>query len=270
MSSVASRTAVRHFAAWPNRCREIAQAACGSLLAAGLLAACAEAPVTGRQQLMLIDEEQAVALGAEAWQQITTEMEVSGDASARNRVQRIGQQVAAASDVEGIDWEFQLFEDPSPNAFALPGGKIGVNTGMLQVAKTDAQLAAVLGHEVGHVVARHVSEQLSQNAAMQAALGAAGLTEGAVGQLVQLASGVGQLSFSRSAEAEADRIGLEYMAHAGYDPQAAVELWQNMEAAAAGAGRPPEFLSTHPHPENRIESIQAALPEVMPIYQRNR
>lgn len=240
------------------------------LLAAGLLVGCAQAPVTGRSQLMLIDDEQAAALGADAWQQIKSEMKVSCDSAARARVREMGERIAAASRAEGIDWQFELFEEPTPNAFALPGGQIGVHSGMLQVAKSDDQLAAVLGHEVGHVTARHVSEQLSQSAAIQTALGATGLTEGAAGALAQMVTGVGQLSFSRSAESEADRIGLEYMARAGYDPRAAVELWQNMEAATAGGGQPPEFLSTHPNPGNRIEAIEAALPEVMPIYEKNK
>jgi len=240
------------------------------LLAAGVVAGCTQAPVTGRSQLMLIDDEQANALGAEAWQQINAEMKVSSDDAARARVQQMGQKIAAASGAEGIDWEFELFEEPTPNAFALPGGKIGVNSGLLDVAESDDQLAAVLAHEVGHVVARHPSEQMSQSAAIQTALGTAGLSEGAVGALVQMATGIGQLSFSRSAEAEADRIGLEYMARAGYNPEAAIGLWQSMEAATAGSGQPPEFLSTHPNPGNRIEAIQAALPEVMPIYEKNR
>lgn len=240
------------------------------LLAAGVAAGCAQAPVTGRSQLILIEEGQANQLGAEAWQQINAEMKVSSDEAARARVQQMGQKIAAASGAEGIDWEFELFEDPTPNAFALPGGKIGVNSGLLDVAETDDQLATVLAHEVGHVVARHPSEQMSQSAAIQTALGTAGLSEGAVGALVQMATGVGQLSFSRAAEAEADRIGLEYMARAGYNPEAAIGLWQNMQAATAGSGQPPEFLSTHPNPGNRIEAIQAALPEVMPIYEKNR
>src|SRR3546814_7915102 len=101
-------------------------------------------------------------------------MKGSSDKAARARVQQIGERVAAASGAEGIDWEFQLFEEPTPNAFALPGGKIGVNSGMLQVAESDDQLAAVLGHEVGHVVARHPSEQMSQSAAIPTALGTAG------------------------------------------------------------------------------------------------
>ncbi|HMA16098.1 MAG: M48 family metallopeptidase [Bacteroidota bacterium] len=239
------------------------------VMAAGLVVGCAEAPVTGRSQLMLIDDEQAAALGADAWQQIKADMKVSGDSAARARVRDMGERIAAVSGAEGIDWEFELFEEPTPNAFALPGGQIGVNTGMLTIAENDDQLAAVLAHEVGHVVARHVSEQLSQSAAIQTALGTAGLTEGAAGALAQMATGVGQLSFSRSAEAEADRIGLEYMARAGYDPRAAVELWRNMETAAGG-GQPPEFLSTHPNPGSRIEAIEAALPEVMPVYEENR
>jgi len=111
---------------------------------------------------------------------------------------------------------------------------------------------------------------MSQNAAIQTALGTAGVTEGAVGELVQLVTGVGALSFSRSAESEADRIGLEYMAQAGYDPRAAIELWQNMQAATAESGSPPEFLSTHPNPANRIAAIEAVLPEVMPLYRANR
>src|SRR3546814_3388020 len=142
------------------------------------------------------------------WSSDVCSSDLSSDKAARARVQQIGERVAAASGAEGIDWEFQLFEEPTPNAFALPGGKIGVNSGMLQVAESDDQLAAVLGHEVGHVVARHPSEQMSQSAAIQTALGTAGLGEGAVGALVQMATGVGQLSFSRSAGAEADRIGL--------------------------------------------------------------
>src|SRR3546814_11545573 len=112
---------------------------------------------------------------------------------------------------------------------------------MLQVAESDDQLAAVLGHEVGHVVARHPSEQMSQSAAIQTALGTAGLGEGAVGALVQMATGVGPLSFSRSAEAEADRIRLDYMAPAGHAPHAALPLWQTSEAATARSGPPPHF-----------------------------
>jgi predicted Zn-dependent protease len=251
-----------------NQCRTTALSTglAAALIAGATLAGCAEAPVTGRQQLILIDDAQANQLGAEAWQQIKAEKTAAEGSALQRRVERIGQEMIAASGAQGLDWEFQVFDDPTPNAFALPGGKIGVHSGMTRIAETDAQLAAVLAHEVGHVVARHPSEQMSQSAAIQTALGAAGAGEGVVGQLVQLATGVGVLSFSRSAEAEADRIGLEYMARAGYDPRAAIELWQNMEQATAAGGRPPEFLSTHPDPQSRIAAIRSALPEVMPIY----
>lgn len=251
--------------------RPLARAAvlAGLAFIPAFISGCAQAPVTGREQLMLVSEEQANQLGAEAWQQIKAQTPASQDSEAQDRVQRMGERIAAASGAEGIDWEFVLFEDDTPNAFALPGGKIGVNSGMLKIAKTDDQLATVLAHEVGHVVARHPSEQMSQSAAIQTALGASGIGDEAVGQLVQMATGVGQLSFSRAAEAEADRIGLQYMARAGYNPEAAIALWQNMEAATAEAGQPPEFLSTHPNPANRIENIRAALPEVMPVYRAN-
>jgi len=239
--------------------RPLARAAvlAGLAFIPAFMSGCAQAPVTGREQLMLVSEEQANQLGAEAWQQIKAEKPAAESSALQDRVDSIGKKLIAASGAQGLDWEFQVFDDPTPNAFALPGGKIGVHSGMAQIAETDAQLAAVLAHEVGHVVARHPSEQMSQSAAIQTALGVAGAGEGAVGQLVQLATGVGALSFSRSAEAEADRIGLEYMARAGYDPRAAVELWQNMEQATADGGRPPEFLSTHPDPQSRIAGIRS-------------
>ena len=242
----------------------------GTLVAAMLgAAACAEAPVTDRQQFILIDEQQANAMGAEAWKKIKADKELSDDASTQRTVDRIGHDIADESGAPGLDWEFEVFADPTPNAFALPGGKIGVHSGMFEVARTEDQLAAVLAHEVGHVVARHPSEQISQNAAIQTALSSTGLTDGVIGQVAQLATGVGSLSFSRKHEAEADRIGLEYMARAGYDPRAAIDLWRNMQQASANAERPPEFLSTHPYPEDRIEAIKEALPKVMPIYRRN-
>lgn len=256
-------------AALPPSTRLRAALMAGCVLLPAFVTACAQAPVTDRQQLMLVNEQQAKQMGDEAWEQIKDEIPASKDSEAQARVRRIGEKVAAASGATGIDWQFELFEDETPNAFALPGGHIGVNTGLLKIAKTDDQLAAVLAHEVGHVVARHPSEQMSQSAAIQTALQTAGVGDEAVGQLVQMATGVGQLSFSRTAESEADRIGLQYMARAGYNPEAAIALWQNMEAATAQQGRPPEFLSTHPNPAHRIEDIKAALPKVMPVYRAN-
>ncbi|MGF1594653.1 MAG: enoyl-CoA hydratase-related protein [Kiloniellaceae bacterium] len=174
------------------------------------------------------------------------------------------------ADAEALALELMAQEDPVPTLARepVPGDPAGWSAEERRLAETDTQLAAVLAHEVGHVVVRHPSEQMSQSAAIRKALVAAGADEGVVGQLVQLATGVGALSFSRLAEAE--RIGLEYMARAGYDPRAAVELRQNMEQATAAGGRPPEILSTHPDPQSRIASIRNALPEVMPVYRAQR
>lgn len=242
----------------------------GALAATLLFSACTEAPVTGRSQLMLVGEQQANSMGLQAWQMIRTDMKVSQDASAQRLVKRIGTDIVAKSGAPAMDWEFLVFDNPEPNAFALPGGKIGMHSGMLNIARSEDEIAAILAHEVAHVVARHPAEQMSQDAAIQTVLAATGITEGAVGQLARMATGIGQLKFSRDHESEADRIGLEYMARAGYDPRAAVTMWERMQQAAANVGRPPQFLSTHPHSEGRIAAIEAALPQVMPIYQANR
>lgn len=248
--------------------RRLFSVVAGVVTAVLLVGACTQAPVTGRSQLMLVGEEQANSMGLQAWEMVRTDLKVSNDAAAQRRVDRIGNDIVAVSGANEMDWDFEVFDDPEPNAFALPGGKIGIHTGMLNAAGSDDELAAVLAHEVAHVMARHPAEQMSQSAAIQTVLAATGVTEGAVGQLVQMATGVGQLKFSRDHESEADRIGLEYMARAGYDPRASVTMWEKMIEATRDMGRPPQFLSTHPHPENRIEAIEAALPEVMPVYQQ--
>jgi predicted Zn-dependent protease len=162
-----------------------------------------------------------------------------------------------------------VIENDEPNAFALPGGKVGVNTGLFQVAKNDDQLAAVMGHEVAHAIARHGAERMSQQVLMQVGLAGLGVAtdQTTAGLAAQAATLVVTLPYSRTQEAEADHIGLIYMAEAGYDPRQAVALWQNFEAF--GGGNPPEFLSTHPAPGSRIENLKRLLPEVMPIYEAN-
>ena len=174
-------------------------------------------------------------------------------------------------------WELQVFEDDSANAFALPGGKIGVHTGLLRVARTPGQLAAVLGHEVGHVLARHSNERVSQQLGAQLGLLTAGSLIGAISQtgspdqqLIYQALGVGTqlglLKFSRLQESEADGIGLELMAQAGFDPRESIELWKNMEHASQG--QPPEFLSTHPSHGTRIADLSAGMPEAQQSWKR--
>ena len=248
-------------------------AGCGTaacLAASALVVACQEAPVTGRSQLVLISDQQAAQLGAQAYQQIKSQQKVSQNAELNARMMAVGRRIAAAVG-KGTSWEFTLFEDPTANAFALPGGKVGVNTGLFKVAKTDAQLAAVIGHEIAHVMADHSAERLSRDVVTQTALQGLGVAAGGGQGLVQLAAAAAQLGvvlpFTRSQEAEADEIGLHYMARAGYDPHEAVALWQNMQQA--GGKGPPEFLSTHPAPGNRIEHLRALMPKVVPIYQQN-
>lgn len=233
-----------------------------------VLAACEAAPVTGRDQFIIVSEQQAIASGASAYRQIRSEKPISNDARTNQLVQQVGRRIAAVADDPGYRWEFTVFEDPAPNAFALPGGKIGVNTGLFEVARNEDQLAAVIAHEMAHVVARHPSERLSRQIAVEGGLSLAGAASGTAAQYADILSQAATLGlilpFSRDQESEADRIGLVYMARAGYDPRAAIDLWQNF--AAYGGARPPEFLSTHPSPGNRIERLQAYMPEALAIY----
>jgi predicted Zn-dependent protease len=244
----------------------------GAAIAAvvAVLAGCQAAPVTGRSQLIVLPESQDAQLGLDAYQQILAESKISNDPELNRRVQEVGRRIAAVSPHPEWDWQFTVIENDEPNAFALPGGKVGVNTGLFQVAKNDDQLAAVIAHEVAHAIARHGAERMSQQVLMQAGLAGLGLaTDQTYAALAaQAATLVVILPYSRTQEAEADHIGLFYMAEAGYDPREAIALWQNFESY--GGERPPEFLSTHPAPGSRIENLQRLLPEVMPIYEANR
>jgi predicted Zn-dependent protease len=210
-------------------------------------------------------------MGLQAYQQIKQEEKISGDAALNQRVQTVGQRIAAVSGHPEWDWQFTLFDNPEPNAFALPGGKVGVYTGLFKVAQNDAQLAAVMGHEVGHAIARHGAERMSQGILAQLGGVAVGAATGspAMVDLYSQAATLGViLPYSRGQESEADEIGLMLMAEAGYDPRAAVKLWQNFEAL--GGERPPEFLSTHPAEGTRIQRLQELMPEALQIYEADR
>ncbi|MDZ7852346.1 MAG: M48 family metallopeptidase [Halomonas sp.] len=241
-----------------------------------MLTGCEETP-TGRSQLVLVPNALMAQLGEDTFDQLRQRQSVSRDAAVNRRVQCVAREVVAAAEelYSAADlpeaWEVAVFEDSSPNAFALPGGRIGVHTGLLRVAENPAQLAAVIGHEVGHVLADHGNERLTQQLGIKAVLLLVGLLgEGELGgqQLMQ-ALGLGarlgiSLPFSRAHEEEADLMGLAIMARAGFDPQQSVALWRNM--AAAGGGQPPEFLSTHPAHGSRIEALQQAMEEAMANY----
>lgn len=249
------------------------------------LAACYTNPVTGRKSLVLLSTGQEASLGAESFSEIRKKEKVSNDPAANERVSRVGRRIAQAVGQEMPDakWEFVVFESKDVNAFALPGGKVGVYTGLLQLVSTDDELATVMGHEIGHVTARHGAERMSE-ALLIAGVGEIGgavveAKTGANRQVFDLAYGgiatLGRvLPHSRGNELEADRMGAVYAARAGYDPRAAISFWQKMvaqkNAGAGSAGPLAGLLSTHPPDQQRIADLQKLMPEVVPIYERNR
>lgn len=234
------------------------------LLSAAL--ACATSP-TGRSQLILFSDAELDQMGAASFEQQKQEIPVTQDAAKSRYVECVASAIVAQLEPEQQSgWEVRVFASDQVNAFALPGRKIGVYTGLLQVANTQDQLAAVVGHEVGHVLARHGNERVSQATATQltqagvaAALQSSDMTS-QTGQLIMAGLGLGAqygvlLPFSRAHESEADTIGIDLMARAGFDPRASVLLWQRM---AGGAGQaPPEWASTHPSNESRITNLQS-------------
>lgn len=242
----------------------------------GLLAGCETAPVTGREQLILIPESQDAQLGLTAYQEILAKSTISRDPRYNWQVKQVGRRIAEVSPHPEFDWQFTVIEDEQPNAFALPGGKVGVNTGIFKVAKNEDQLAAVMAHEIGHAIARHGSERITHQLLIQGGLAALGATVSTqtedADQYVQLAAAAATLAvvlpFTRKQESEADHIGLLYMAQAGYDPRQAIDLWQNFESL--GGDRPLEFLSTHPSPGTRIQRLQALMPEALAVYRANQ
>lgn len=241
-------------------------------LAAGLvlaaLAACVTTP-TGRRALHLMPEDQLAELGAQAFRELKLGKPATSDSGTTSFVRCVSRALIRQLPAELASpdaWEIVVFEDETPNAFALPGGKIGVHTGILRAAKNEAQLAAVIGHELGHVTAHHGNERVSQSLAAEGGLQLIALFSGAADpqasetkRLVIGLLGAGVqvgvlLPFSRTQESEADRIGLELMARAGFDPEESVALWRNLEALGGNAA--PELLSTHPSPGSRIEGLE--------------
>jgi predicted Zn-dependent protease len=239
----------------------------------GLLA-CQTAPITGRQQLMLVSSDEENRMGIEAYQQILQKEKVSRDPQLNALVRRVGERIAAVVNRSDFAWEFRVIENDAANAFALPGGKVAVYTGIFAYTQTEAGLAVVMGHEVAHALARHGGERMSRSLIAQLGLSAVqmGLStnDPVILQGIGLAYGVGvELPFDRSQESEADHIGLILMARAGYDPRQAIPFWERMSSAQQGKG-PPEFLSTHPSGETRIAQLHEWMPEAMRYYRRRK
>lgn len=249
-------------------------------LAAVSLAGCEHNAVLGRSQLMLISDEELTQAGQQTWGQIRRQYRRSDNAQMQRQIDRIGDRVVGTTEMTNLNWEFEVFEGP-PNAFVLPGGKVGYFTGMRSLADNDAKVANILGHECGHVAARHGAERMSQHLAASLVVGvASAFIAGAASNRRQASLLAGLLGagvtygvlmpYSRQHEFEADALGLRYMAGAGYDPREAPRFWQAMEAESQRRGSPPEFLSTHPSDAARIAALNERLPEAEALFQRSR
>lgn len=239
------------------------------LSALALLAAACATSATGRKQLLLMPEDEVRSMGEQAFVNVKKESPAAEEPVTNAYVQCVVGALLSAIGAKASDWEVVVFDDDTVNAFALPGGKVGVYTGILKVAKNQDQLAAVVGHEIAHVTQRHGNERVSQAFVAEEGLAVASAALGGSGKehdLAMAALGVGAqygalMPFGRAQESEADAVGLDYMARAGFDPEAAVALWENM-SLATGKG-PPEFLSTHPSHQTRISDIQKRLPSAV-------
>lgn len=252
-----------------------------------IAAACSTVPLTGRSQLNIIPSSQMLSMSFSQYSQFLTEHKVSGDAEKTEFVKNVGLKIQKAVEeyfelkgmsgrLEGYNWEFNLVENEQVNAWCMPGGKVVVYTGILPVTKDENGLAVVMGHEIAHAIAEHGSERMSQGMLTQ--LGGLALSKAIEKKpketqtLWMAAFGLGAqvgvlLPFSRLHESEADHLGLIFMAMAGYNPEGAVDFWKRM-ATLKGGQAPPEFLSTHPSDDTRIEEIQKLLPEAMKYYKK--
>jgi len=250
----------------------------GIILLTIFLTACSSVPLTGRKQLRLVSAGEEAKLGLTSFDQVKKETPISRDPTANAMVQRVGQRLAAVAskDLPDAQWEFVVFDSPEANAFCLPGGKVGVYRGLLPIAKDEAGLATVLGHEIAHAAAHHGAERMSEQMVLQTggqAVGALTSSDPRMQGLATTAFGLGgqlgrTLPHSRKQESEADHIGLIYMAKAGYNPQEAVNFWQRFSAynQQKGGGNGVWFLSTHPVDSARIAALQGEMQEAMSYY----
>jgi len=238
------------------------------ITALSVLTSCATSP-EGRSQLKLMSDDQMDSMGTQSFESLKKQTPQTNDNKVRQYVLCIANTIIphVAQNPDPQQWEVRVFEDKQANAFALPGYKIGVYTGLLKYAKNQDQLAAVIGHELAHVIARHSNERVSSQIATQTGLSIAavilGTSQNEDSSLILAGLGLGAqygiiLPFSRSHESEADLIGLELMAKAGFDPKESVTLWQNMSKAGAA---PPEFMSTHPSNTSRIQQLKSRIPQ---------
>lgn len=253
---------------------------------AALASACATVPITGRQRLNLVPASQMLSMSYQQYSEFLKSNKVSADRAQTALVRHVGQRIQHAVEqyfreqglsdrLSGYQWEFNLVENKEANAWCMPGGKVVVYSGMLPVTKTEEGLAVVMSHEIAHAIAEHGNERMSH--ALIAQMGGMALDQAMASspsqtkQLWMTVYGVGVqygalLPYSRLQESEADRLGLIFMAMAGYDPAEAINFWERM--AKATDARPPEFMSTHPSDETRIREIKQRLPEALRYYKK--
>lgn len=252
-----------------------------------LLSSCSEVEITGRKQFNIVPDSTMNSMSFQSYGEFLSSHKLSTNASQTNMVKRVGSRIQNAVEqycktnnitdrLEGYKWEFNLVEDPNVNAWCMPGGKVVVYTGILPIAQGEAGLAVVMGHEIAHAFAKHGAERMSQGLLVE--LGGVALSTALKDKpeqtknLFMQSYGIGAqvgvlLPYSRVHESEADHLGLIFMAMAGYNPQEAISFWQRMAAQKTGA-KPPEFLSTHPADETRIQNLKELLPEAMAYYKK--
>lgn len=251
-----------------------------------VLEACQKVPITGRRQLNLVGESTLMGMASTQYADFLSQTPPLPASDGRvQEVRSIGKKLAlAASDylmannagdrVENFEWEFNVVEDASINAWAMPGGKVVVYTGIMKVTQDPTGLAVVMGHEIAHAIARHGNERMSQGLALQGAgmtldvltQQKPGLARDLFMQSIGIGGQLGMLAYSRQHESEADRMGLIFMAMAGYDPREAPKFWQRMSQASEGGGKPPEILSTHPSDQTRMEDLEKYMADALKYY----
>ncbi|MFN8700217.1 MAG: M48 family metallopeptidase [Flavobacteriales bacterium] len=256
----------------------------GILFSFAYLISCTRVPITNRKQVNLLAESEMIGMSLQAYSDFLSQSQVLPASDPRTvMVRTIGNNIKTATEkylvdhgqsqrVEGFQWEFNVVNDPSVNAWCMPGGKVVVYTGILPVTQDETSLAVVMGHEIAHAIARHGNERMSQGLIVNAAgatLGAVMSENPSLGkdifmQSVGIGSALGMLSYSRTHETEADKLGLVFMAMAGYDPHASIGFWERM--SSIGGQAPPEILSTHPSDETRINTLREFIPEALKYY----
>lgn len=252
-----------------------------------LLYACAQVAVTGRQQLSLVSNSDIIPMADHQYDSVVKAANLSTNQQQTAMVKNVGVKIQkaveqymaqnnASSELAGFQWEFNLIDDPKTvNAWCMPGGKVAFYTGIMPICQNEAGVAVVMGHEVAHAVANHARERMSQGMVANGLLGTLGaalgqnptLTKNLFMQAVGVGAQVGMLKFSRQHESEADKIGLIFMAMAGYDPHEAPRFWERMSSQSGGA-EPPEWLSTHPSHGSRVSDLNEAIPEAMKYYKK--